>query len=65
MADICDLAATIEQEHLDRAVSAARNAPFDPGVAGICEDCGNDSPRLVGGLCAPCREPRPRIPRRV
>ncbi|NLS27956.1 hypothetical protein S2M10_29580 [Sphingomonas sp. S2M10] len=64
MADICDEAATIEQEHLDRAVSAARNAPFDPGVPGVCGDCGDESPRLVKGSCARCRDLAEREPRR-
>ncbi len=63
MADIADMAQRIELEHLDRSIRAAR-VPIPAGVAGICDDCGEDSRRLVGGLCAPCREPRPRIPRR-
>lgn len=26
------------------------------GVAGICDECEEHSPRLVGGLCARCRD---------
>ena len=63
MADKVDMAQTIEAEHLARAIAAARQ-PVPAGAPGECDDCGNDSPRLVNGLCAPCREPRPRLPRR-
>lgn len=61
MADVVDMAQQIEAEHRMRAISAARQ-PVPAGVAGECMDCGNDSARLVDGLCAPCREPR--LPKR-
>lgn len=57
MPDIVDLAQQIEAEHLARAIQAARQ-PIPDGIAGICDGCGDDSPRLVDGHCAPCREPR-------
>lgn len=38
---------------LELAVAAK---PLDPGTPGVCEDCDADSPRLVFGLCAPCRD---------
>lgn len=33
-----------------------------PGVAGECELCGEFSPRLIGGACAPCRDKREWVP---
>lgn len=58
MADNADLAAEFVQAHLDRSIKAAQAAPFDPGVKGDCTNCPNYSPRLISGLCAPCREPK-------
>ncbi|WP_230770594.1 conjugal transfer protein TraR [Sphingomonas sp. Leaf4] len=57
MADEMDLAAELEQEHLQRSIRAACQ-PITIGVAGECEECGYDSPRLVRGRCAPCRDGR-------
>ncbi len=57
MADPADLANDTAQAYLDRSIAAARQ-PIPVGVPGECEDCGDDSPRLVHGLCAPCREPK-------
>jgi hypothetical protein len=58
MADVADLAAEFVEAHLDRSIRAAVTAPFDPGVPGECDNCLNDSPRLVKGICARCREPK-------
>lgn len=33
-----------------------RAAAIPKGTAGICEECGNKSKRIVVGLCAPCRD---------
>ena len=63
MADQIDLAQHYSETMLADAIRIARQ-PVPAGVAGECSDCGDDHPRLVGGLCAPCREPRPRPPRR-
>ena len=63
MADVVDQAQRHEAAFLARAIRAARLA-VPIGAPGICDDCGDESQRLVGGRCAPCREPRPRIPRR-
>jgi hypothetical protein len=30
--------------------------PIPPGAPGVCDDCGEDSPRLVNDLCARCRD---------
>lgn len=60
MADQADMAAEIAAEAIARGVAAARVA-IPAGVAGECEACGGDSPRLVGGRCAPCRDGRNRV----
>jgi hypothetical protein len=59
VADIADMASEIEGENLARALAAAR-VPIAAGVAGECEGCGDESKRLVGGRCAPCRDGRTR-----
>ena len=58
MADDLDLIA--EQElSLDKLIHSQRyNIPA--GTPGECIDCGEYSPRLIGGRCAPCRDGRPR-----
>ncbi len=46
-------------EEVDRLLAEAmRNARAElvPGEPGECELCGEDSPRLVRGACAPCRD---------
>jgi len=45
------------QAALERSIRAAR-VPEVIGVPGECRECGDDSLRLVLGLCAPCREPK-------
>lgn len=57
MADVADYANDVAQAALDRSIRAAR-ADIVIGVAGECQECGDDSPRLVTGRCAPCREPK-------
>jgi len=57
MADDVDLATRHAEDQLARLVAAAR-APVPAGVPGECAQCGDDSPRLVGGRCAPCRDGR-------
>ncbi len=57
MADIADRAEIIVQEHLDRSIAAAR-VVVPVGEPGECDECGEDSPRLVDGRCAPCRDGR-------
>lgn len=34
----------------------ADGASIPTGIAGECKNCGEQSPRLVGGNCAPCRD---------
>ena len=57
MADVADMANDVAQAALDRSIRAAR-APIAIGVPGECDECGDHSPRLVMGRCAPCREPK-------
>lgn len=60
MADIVDMAAEIEAEHLSAAIARARQ-PVAAGVPGACDDCGEDSARLVEGRCAFCRDGRRKV----
>ncbi len=55
MADAADFATVLERQHLERSLAAARQ-PVPAGEPGECEDCGDDSPRLIDGRCAPCRD---------
>lgn len=59
MADWADEAAAISDMHLSESIRRARQ-PVPAGAPGTCDNCDEKSPRLVGGLCAPCREPRGR-----
>lgn len=59
MADVVDMAVDLQDEHLARSLARAR-APIAAGGAGECEQCFEDSPRLVGGRCAYCRDGRRR-----
>ena len=58
MADIVDV--TAERTEVEEAANIAeicrKAAAIPKGVPGICERCGEDMPRLVGGACAPCRD---------
>jgi hypothetical protein len=57
VADPVDQANDFTAAYTDRAIRAARQ-PVPAGVAGECAECGDESLRLIGGRCAPCREPR-------
>lgn len=59
MADNADYASELAQNEIDELVAANRKAAiFQPGHPGQCYDCGERSPRLVSGRCAPCRDGR-------
>nr|WP_221239982.1 conjugal transfer protein TraR [Sphingomonas abaci] len=45
--------------HLRASLAAARQ-PVAIGTPGECQKCGDDMPRLVGGLCGFCRDGRRR-----
>jgi RNA polymerase-binding transcription factor DksA len=57
MADVIDIANDRALADNERAIADARAvaAAIPAGTPGECERCGQDSPRLVGGACAPCR----------
>lgn len=59
MADQIDMAAELNELHFNLSLRAARQ-PVPVGAPGECEQCGDDSPRLVNGRCAPCRDGRKR-----
>jgi hypothetical protein len=59
MADEVDRATEIADAQLTRSIAAARVA-VPVGAPGECDDCGDNSPRLVHGRCAPCRDGRNR-----
>lgn len=46
---------TVERYNMDKARLEA-SKPLAAGEPGECEQCGEDSPRLVDGLCARCRD---------
>lgn len=58
MSDEIDAAQLREQEDTERALTAAREtaARIPKGEPGECGRCGEESPRLVNGVCAPCRD---------
>ena len=53
--DEADKAQQIIEEQLQAAIDAARGI-IPPGEPGDCDLCGEWSGRLVGGVCAPCRD---------
>lgn len=55
MADDVDFANDKMEKELEARIAAARG-DIPPGVAGTCEYCGEESPRLIGGACAKCRD---------
>lgn len=55
MPDIIDNARRTEEKQRNALISRARRA-IAVGVAGVCEDCDEYKPRLVAGVCAPCRD---------
>lgn len=56
MADDTDRASDIEEAQRQVNIQARRGQPFNPGVPGDCESCGDHFIRLVGGHCGRCRD---------
>lgn len=57
MADPVDDAQVLQDAYLAHSIAAARR-PIPLGAPGVCDECGDDMPRLVNGRCAPCRDGR-------
>lgn len=60
MADDVDLTANREELILDANIQHVlkQAAKMPKGEPGECRYCGEESPRLVGGACARCRDKR-------
>ena len=57
MADDIDRAQERDQIIREDALEEQRRKGDMPaGAPGECERCGYDKPRLVNGVCAPCRD---------
>lgn len=59
---MADIAQRNNEMWTDAAIRAAR-VRVPAGAPGICSECGDEVARVIGGRCAPCREPE-RAPRR-
>jgi hypothetical protein len=58
MPDEIDLAQEREYIATNSAINQVREqaARIEPGTPGCCYLCGEWSPRLIQGACAPCRD---------
>ncbi len=58
MADIADVTADRMEveEAADIAEIRRKAAEIPKGKPGECDLCGEDMPRLINGVCAPCRD---------
>ena len=58
LGDVIDQAASSVAATVDLQESAIRYLAqhMPPGEPGICSRCDESSPRLVRGVCAPCRD---------
>ncbi|MDH7971749.1 conjugal transfer protein TraR [Sphingomonas sp. AR_OL41] len=61
MADEAEIAFDVSQALVERGLAGIARA-LPPGVAGVCAECGENMPRLVGGRCGFCRDGRFRPP---
>lgn len=66
MADEIDETNEREQHLLDRNVQKIREdaANMPAGSPGECDKCGNETQRIVDGLCCPCRDALARLYRK-
>lgn len=46
------------QRRIDEGIARAQAHPLAKGHPGECSMCGEDHPRLVGGVCPKCRDER-------
>lgn len=54
MADFADRASQYTEEAYERRDKKSYEIPT--GKKGDCDTCGEWSSRLIGGMCAPCRD---------
>lgn len=50
--------ADITQKRMEIEEELTKRGPYEiaAGIAGECDKCGEESPRLINGVCAPCRD---------
>jgi len=59
MSDDADISDVKQEALLAAEIARVRAAAEpEPGQPGECAYCGEESPRLVRGACAPCRDRR-------
>lgn len=58
MADLADITDERDAPTTEAVVAYIRQnaAAIPKGFPGICDLCGEDMPRLINGVCAPCRD---------
>jgi hypothetical protein len=56
--DAIDIAQQREEENRQEALEAVQRAAYQipAGEPGVYDLCGFDKPRLIAGICAPCRD---------
>lgn len=54
--DAADLANELAERERASALAALPPPDLSAGRPGECEECGRQYPRLIGGVCAPCRD---------
>lgn len=58
MADLADITDNLITALVEAYIAEIRRKAnnIEKGISGECERCGEFSMRLVGGICAPCRD---------
>ena len=56
MADPIDIANEYAEQAREAALAARAPYTMPVGIPGECNHCGCETPRLVRGMCAPCRD---------
>lgn len=56
--DDVDLANELADARVIASLNKLKSVHIPVGQPGECKECGDHSPRLVGGRCAPCRDGR-------
>lgn len=53
--DSLDLAADFAERERAALVARRAGSGLAHSVPGECDECGRDAPRLIAGVCVPCR----------